>query len=88
MPFFVKVLILIAAALLMNLPLGYMRQGVRKLSLAWFVSVHASIPFIILLRVFWLKISYWYIPFSLGFAVVGQIIGGRMRKPQAERTDA
>lgn len=74
-----KVLLLIAAAFAMNLPLGYLRQGTRRLSLKWFLYIHLSIPFIVLLRLS-MGVSYWYIPFSLGSAVAGQLAGGRLRK--------
>ncbi|HEX9861349.1 MAG TPA: hypothetical protein VGB23_09095 [Nitrospirota bacterium] len=80
MPLTGKILVLIAAAFAMNVPLGYLRQGVRRLSFMWFLYIHLSIPFIILLRVT-MGVSYWYIPFSLGSAVAGQIAGGRLRKP-------
>ena len=83
MPFYDRVLLLIAVAFVMNLPLGYLRQGVRKFSFKWFLYIHLSIPFIILLRLT-LGISYWYIPFSLGSAVAGQLVGGRMSKPKGE----
>lgn len=79
MPFADKVFILIAVALAMNLPLGYLRQGTRKYSFMWFLYIHLSIPFIILLRMN-MGISYWYIPLSLGSAVAGQIFGGRYRR--------
>lgn len=79
MPLTGKILVLIAAAFAMNVPLGYLRQGVRRLSFMWFLYIHLSIPFIILLRVS-MGVSYWYIPISLGSAVAGQIAGGRLRK--------
>ena len=60
-----------------NLPLGYWRAGLRKFSPAWFVAVHLSIPFIIYLR-YRLGVSALFIPFTLGMAVVGQLLGGSM----------
>jgi hypothetical protein len=83
MPFAEKVFILMSVALAMNLPLGYVRQGTRKFSFKWFLYIHISIPFIILLRIE-MGISYWYIPLSLGSAVLGQIIGGRYRRRRDE----
>lgn len=74
-----KVLILIAAAFAMNLPLGYLRQATRRLSFKWFLYIHLSIPFIVYLRLS-MGVSYWYIPLSLGSAVAGQLAGGRLRK--------
>lgn len=70
--------LLAAAALAANLPLGFWRAGLRKFSPAWFVAVHLSVPFIILLRVL-LGVSAWFIPLTLGMAVAGQIGGGRLR---------
>jgi len=75
-----RIIILVASAFIMNVPLGCLRQGTRKFSFKWFLYIHLSIPFIILVRL-GLGISYWYIPFSIGSAVAGQIIGARLRKP-------
>lgn len=62
-----------------NIPLGYLREGAPRLSLRWFVYIHLSIPFIIGLRIA-NGISWHVIPFTLGFAVAGQFIGGRARR--------
>ena len=78
-PLYARVIILVGFALFMNVPLGYVRQGVRKFSFMWFLYIHLSIPFIIALRM-GMGISYWYIPFSLGSAVAGQIAGGRLKR--------
>ena len=39
-----------AAVLLINLPFGFWRAGVRKFSPAWFVAVHAPVPLAVGLR--------------------------------------
>ncbi len=80
-----------------NVPLGYFRENTKKFSFAWFFFVHASIPFIILLRLK-MHISPWFIPVSIFAAILGQLTGSRLRKinPQAlfnkgdkaRRTDA
>ena len=75
-----RIIILVISAFIMNLPLGYLRKGTRKLSFKWFLYIHLSIPFIVLIRLR-LGISYWFIPFSIGSAVAGQIMGARLRKP-------
>ncbi|TYO96068.1 hypothetical protein EDC39_11514 [Geothermobacter ehrlichii] len=62
-----------------NLPLGYLREGARKFSLSWFVYIHISIPFIILLRLHY-GFGWSIVPLTLACAVLGQILGGRMRK--------
>ena len=70
---------LIALAIIMNIPLGFLRQAVQKFSFAWYFYIHISIPLIIYLRI---KSGYsWkFIPLTLAGTIVGQIIGGRMRR--------
>lgn len=68
---------LLAFALLANIPLGYLRAGARKRSLAWFVYIHASIPFIVMMRTVF-GFGWQFIPFTLLCAVLGQLIGGRL----------
>ena len=36
--------------LLLNIPFGYWRAGVKKFSLYWFLSIHIPVPIIIFLR--------------------------------------
>lgn len=74
-------LILASVAVLINLPLGYIREGFPKMSLAWIFWIHASIPLLIFLR-FELKTSPWFIPVTIFMAIVGQIIGSRWRRHQ------
>lgn len=66
-----------------NLPLGYLRCGARKFSLRWFILVHLSIPFIVMLRGM-LGFSWRWIPITLACAVAGQVIGAFI----AQRTQA
>jgi hypothetical protein len=66
-------------ALVLNLPLGYLREGQRKYSLAWFVYVHLSIPVIAYLRIA-NHVTSWLIPFFILCAIGGQIAGGRARR--------
>lgn len=70
---------LIALAIIVNIPLGYLRQAVQKFSFAWYFYVHISIPLIIYLRI---KSGYsWkFIPLTIGGTIIGQIIGGRIRR--------
>lgn len=70
---------LVLIAILINIPLGYLRQGAQKFTFAWYFYIHLSIPFIIYLRV---KSGYsWkFIPLTLGGAFLGQFIGGRQRR--------
>jgi hypothetical protein len=66
-------------ALALNIPLGYLRQGRRKYSFAWFVYIHLSIPLIAYLRIA-NHVTSWLIPFFIFCAIAGQIMGGRVRR--------
>ena len=68
---------LLAFALLSNIPLGYLRGGARKRSLAWFAYIHASIPFIVMMRTVF-GFGWEFIPFTLLCAVLGQLLGGHL----------
>ncbi|MBN2645459.1 MAG: hypothetical protein JXR59_08305 [Desulfuromonadaceae bacterium] len=69
---------LLSFALFSNLPLGYLRQGTMKRSAPWFLYIHLSIPFIIWLRLH-LGLDWHVVPYSVLFAALGQIGGGRLR---------
>jgi hypothetical protein len=75
-------LVLIAAILilLVNLPFGFWRAGVRKFSPAWFVAVHAPVPLAISLR--YLLGLGWQLsalPLFVAAFFAGQFIGGKLR---------
>jgi hypothetical protein len=40
-----------------NLPFGYWRAGLAKLSLPWFVAIHAPIPLVFVVR-YWLSLEW------------------------------
>lgn len=66
-------------AFLINIPLGFIRDGCRRYSAGWFLCIHAAIPLIA-----WLRISKgitpWAIPAFLAATVAGQFAGGRIRR--------
>jgi hypothetical protein len=66
-------------ALLVNLPFGYLRQNCEKFTFGWYFYVHISIPVIIFLRIK-AGFSWHFIPITLGAAVAGQLIGGRINR--------
>ncbi len=70
---------LVLVALLVNIPFGYLRQGTEKFTFAWYFYVHISIPLIIYLRIK-AGFSWKLIPLTLGGAVLGQIVGGLIRR--------
>lgn len=69
-----------------NLPCGYWRQGLRKLSPAWFVAVHAAVPVIVAAR------ALLDMPWQLAQLPVlvlayfgGQYLGARLRRARGAR---
>ena len=72
------------AALTVNIPLGYVREGFRKFSFGWFVCVHLSVPLIAWLRLE-NHVSAWGIPAFVACAVLGQIAGGKVRRLGRQR---
>jgi len=75
----IKLSCLLLIALCINIPLGYLRESSPRYSVRWFVLIHLSIPLLVALR-FYLKFGWGVIPFSIAFAVAGQLIGGFIRK--------
>jgi len=74
-----------AGALAVNVPLGYLREGARKYSAAWFLWVHLSVPAIAFFRVRG-RITLWAIPVFAACAVAGQLVGGRLRRRREGRS--
>ena len=68
------------AVLVMNLPFGFWRAGVKRFTRPWFVAVHAPVPVVILLRIVsglgWHLASF---PVLVGAFFTGQFLGGAMR---------
>jgi hypothetical protein len=73
---------LLGFAFLANVPLGYLREESKKFSLRWFVLIHISIPFIILLRISG-GFGWEIIPLTLGCAVAGQLLGAFLKRRSA-----
>lgn len=72
-------IVIFLAAFLLNIPFGYLREGSPKFSGKWFLWIHASIPFLVYLRIM-LHTSKFFIPMAILAAVLGQIIGSRYRR--------
>jgi hypothetical protein len=70
---------LVILTVVINVPLGYQRQGCRKFSFGWYFFVHISIPVIIYARIK-SGLNWKFIPFTLAGAMIGQIIGGRIHR--------
>lgn len=67
--------------LIFNIPFGYWRYNVRKLSFQWFLAVHIPVPFIILMR-FGMNIGFYWITYIFLMAAffLGQLLGGKIHQ--------
>jgi len=84
-------LVLMAVAvgvLVLNIPFGFWRAGVRKFSLQWILAVHLPIPFVVTLRVCsglgWSLASF---PFVIAAYLTGQYLGGVLWRRSARRAE-
>lgn len=75
LPQFIDLANLLFLALAINIPLGVLREETQKLSVLWFIYIHASIPFIVVLRN---EAGYGWklVPVTIICAILGQLIGG------------
>lgn len=69
-----KVLAVGSTTAAINLPLGFGREHFEEFSLGWFMAVHVSIPFIIMLRKASIMPHYCVI-LNIAAAILGQAIG-------------
>lgn len=72
----IKIVAVSLLAFLVNIPLGRWRTRYRKLSLPWWLIVHASVPVILAIRI-WLDTPLVFIPLFIAIAIVGQFLGVR-----------
>jgi hypothetical protein len=72
--------------LVMNLPFGYWRTGVHRLSAPWFLAIHLPIALALGIRLLigvhfrWLTLPLYVVAF-----IAGQTAGGRIRGRTAAR---
>ncbi|MHB1464115.1 MAG: hypothetical protein ACYCXU_03240 [Thermoleophilia bacterium] len=78
------ILLLCLAAAAINLPFGYYRAGVPKLSLRWFLAVHLPVPLIIVMRISSGQ-GWSLVPLMFACDVLGQIMGGMLRTDSGEK---
>jgi hypothetical protein len=72
--------IVLALIFVVNLPFGYWRAGVRKLSPAWFVAVHAPVVLAIAMRLLaGVPFRLVTLPLFVAAFFAGQMTGGKMR---------
>jgi hypothetical protein len=77
----VNLLVALAIVCAANVPFGYWRAGLAKLSPLWFVAIHAPIPLVFVVR-HWLSLEWRLatLPLFLGVYFLGQFLGGRLRR--------
>jgi len=65
------------AVFVLNIPFGYWRAHVPKLSVRWFLAIHIPVPFVIALRyLFRLGFQLYTYPAMVGAFFLGQYAGG------------
>jgi hypothetical protein len=74
-----KVMAIGMLGMALNVPLGVWREHTKKFSPQWFLAVHATIPFIAMLRKAVVMPKY-AIAFTIGSAVLGQAVGARAER--------
>ena len=77
-PVIMLLVLLTIAALILNLPFGYLRVNTKKFSFLWFLYIHLPIPVIFILRTL-AGFSIKVVPIIVVGAVAGQFLGGRLR---------
>eukprot|EP00887_Chlorella_sp_A99_P001587 scaffold8.g1587.t1 len=84
----VRSLALMAVAVAANVPCGVWREHTRKFSLQWFIAVHATIPFVAMLRRAVLM-PQWALALTVVGAMAGQGVGARLERQRlAARAEA
>ena len=68
------------AVLVVNLPFGFWRAGVKRFTLPWFLAIHAPVPVVVGLRaLLGLGWRLSTVPVLAGAFFAGQFLGGRLR---------
>lgn len=83
----IKLLAVGSVSAAVNVPCGAWREHFEKFSPGWFVAVHASIPFIAMLRKAVIMPKF-AILFTLATAIAGQQMGNKMEKRRLQRLAA
>jgi hypothetical protein len=77
----IRLCVVALLVLLLNLPFGFWRAGLRRFTLSWVVAVHAPVPLVVGLRfasgLGWRLATF---PVLVGAFFTGQYVGGRLRR--------
>lgn len=67
------------AVFVINLPFGYWRSKVRKLSFKWFLYIHLPVPIVIFLRIYSdIGFAFYTYPLLVGAFFGGQFMGRKI----------
>lgn len=75
----VKLVAVAAVVAGINMPCGAVREHFEKFSVGWFIAVHATIPFVAMLRKAVIMPKY-AIVVTIAAAVMGQVVGSRLER--------
>jgi hypothetical protein len=75
----VKLVAVAAVVAGINIPCGAVREHFEKFSVGWFVAVHATIPFVAMLRKAVIMPKYAMVV-TIAAAVIGQVLGSRLER--------
>jgi hypothetical protein len=83
----VKLVAVAAVAAAANLPCGAVREHFEKFSTGWFIAVHATIPFVAMLRKAVIMPKYAMVV-TIAAAVLGQMVGARLERVRLQQLTA
>lgn len=83
----IRSLAMAGTAIMANVPAGMWREHTRKFSPEWFVAVHATIPFVGMLRKAVLM-PKWAMLLTIAGAIAGQQVGAKLERARLGRTAA
>lgn len=75
----IRALALAGAAISFNVPCGMLREHTKKFSPAWIVAVHATIPFVAMLRKA-VMMPFWGLGLTILGSLAGQHVGSTLEK--------
>ncbi len=74
-----KDLLFIGFIILLNIPFGYWRYGVKKFSFPWVLAIHIPVLIIIASRYFFdIPYHLLILPLNVGAFFLGQFLGGKL----------
>lgn len=82
-----RLALVLAAILAINVFFGYWRANTRRLSPQWLMAIHIPVPIAIGLRLEFLGWSFALLPAFVAVFFVGQFIGDKIRRYWAKRQD-